>query len=83
LRFIDEGETRGYTATAASAEAGAHTDTTLAQAGFTDDEIRSRTKGCGVTVAIDLYRALRARLGAGQNVGRGIAHMLAAAGRCS
>ncbi len=41
LRFIDEDETRGYTATAAPAEAGAHTDTTLAEAGFTADEIRA------------------------------------------
>ncbi len=41
LRFIENGETRGYTATAAPAEPGADTDAALAAAGFTPDEIGS------------------------------------------
>ena len=39
LRFGDDGTTRGYTATAPPAASGAHTDTALAHAGFSPDEI--------------------------------------------
>ena len=41
LRFIDNGETSGYTATAAPVEPGVDTDDALAAAGFTPDEIGS------------------------------------------
>jgi crotonobetainyl-CoA:carnitine CoA-transferase CaiB-like acyl-CoA transferase len=39
LRFGDNGNTRGYTATAPPATAGEHTDAALADVGFSAEEI--------------------------------------------